>query len=169
MQLNRRTQVVLDEAGIVAKFGVSAALYSRLPGARGGQRRRLPGFARLWGESAAAVLSRWRTSRNSPLTARTGKSTPVAGEAVHDVRRRGSTHTCSATWRRCGARSGSSTRSRRCAGPGRGLGLRRWRGGWRHQGWRSGRNGWEVRSKRYEACARRALGGLVLDKAGGQA
>jgi 5'-3' exonuclease len=59
VQLNRRTRVVLDEAGIVAKFGVgpeSVPDYLALVGDSADGYPGLPG----WGaRSAAAVLARW--------------------------------------------------------------------------------------------------------------
>ena len=61
VQLNRRTRVILDEAGIIAKFGVAPELDSRLPGARRRFVGRLSRACAGWGpKSAAAVLARYR-------------------------------------------------------------------------------------------------------------
>jgi 5'-3' exonuclease len=59
VQLNRRTQVVLDEAGVVAKFGVAPVSipdYLALVGDSADGYPGLPGFG---AKSTAAVLSRW--------------------------------------------------------------------------------------------------------------
>ena len=59
VQLNRRTRVVTDEAGVVAKFGVSPTSipdYLALVGDTADGYPGLPGFG---ARSAAAVLARW--------------------------------------------------------------------------------------------------------------
>jgi len=66
VQLNRRTRVVLDEAGVVAKFGVapqSIPDYLALVGDNADGYPGLPGFG---ARSAAAVLSRWRRFEEFP-------------------------------------------------------------------------------------------------------
>jgi 5'-3' exonuclease len=70
VQLNRRTRVVRDEAGVVAKFGVSPASipdYLALVGDAADGYPGLPG----WGEkSASAVLARFRHLEHVPADSR---------------------------------------------------------------------------------------------------
>lgn len=66
VQLNRRTRVVLDEAGVTAKFGVPPASipdYLALVGDSADGYPGLPGFG---ARSAAAVLTRWAHFESFP-------------------------------------------------------------------------------------------------------
>ena len=65
VQLNRRTNVVMDEAGVVAKFGVAPGVDSRLPRARRRCRRRL---SRVW--QAGAQSPRLRCSSATAISSR---------------------------------------------------------------------------------------------------
>ena len=70
VQLDRRKGVVLDEAGVIEKFGVGPELDPRLPGAGRRQRRRVPrpaGLGRQVGGGRAGPLR--ATSRTIPAVA----------------------------------------------------------------------------------------------------
>jgi len=59
VQLNRRTRVVLDEAGIVAKFGVAPASIPDYLALVGDSADGYPGLPGWGARSAAAILARW--------------------------------------------------------------------------------------------------------------
>ncbi len=82
VQLDRRKQVVTDEAGVIAKFGVppeSIPDYLALVGDSADGFPGLPG----WGaKSAATVLARWgRIEDIPPSPAAMGRDGPRRGEA----------------------------------------------------------------------------------------
>ncbi len=90
VQLNRRTNTVLDEAGVVAKFGVSPESipdYLALVGDSADGYPGLPG----WGEkSAAAVLARFRHLEHIPADWRTWQvnaASPAALARTFDEQR----------------------------------------------------------------------------------
>ena len=71
VQLNRRTRVILDEAGIVAKFGVAPESIPDYLALVGDSSDGYPGL-RGWGpKSAAAVLARFRHLESIPDDPRT--------------------------------------------------------------------------------------------------
>ncbi len=66
VQLNRRTRVTMDEAGVRAKFGVGPGIHSRLPRPGGRLIRRLPRIARLGSEVECGRPCPIRASREHP-------------------------------------------------------------------------------------------------------
>ena len=64
VQLNRRTQVTMDEAGIVAKFGVKPESIPDYLALVGDSADGYPGLPRWGAKSSAAVLAKFQTSRS---------------------------------------------------------------------------------------------------------
>ena len=66
VQLNRRTRVVLDEAGVIAKFGVPPASIPDYLALVGDSADGYPGLPGWGARSAAAVLTRWGNFEQFP-------------------------------------------------------------------------------------------------------
>ena len=83
VQLDRRRQVVYDEAGVTAKFGVAPGLHPRLPGPGRRLGRRLPGPARLGSQVGRGRARPLRHHRADPRRPRrvggTGPQPPRPG------------------------------------------------------------------------------------------
>ena len=131
VQMNRRTRVTMDEAGVVQKFGVapeSIPDYLALVGDAADGYPGLPG----WGaKSSAAVLAKFRH-----LEVDSGGLAGVERERQQRERRlrtrwaaSASRRCCSGRSPRCGPTSRSSTMSRSCAGMGPSRGSRNWEPG----------------------------------------
>jgi len=71
VQLNRRTGVVLNEAGVMAKFGVAPASIPDYLALVGDSADGYPGLRGWGGKSSAAVLARFHHLENIPLDWRT--------------------------------------------------------------------------------------------------
>ena len=130
VQMNRRTRVMMDEAGVVQKFGVapeSIPDYLALVGDAADGYPGLPGWgARL----SAAVLAKFRHLESIPADWREWSVTSItrAGLRIRWAAS-GSRRCCSGRSRRCGPTSRSSTMSRSCAGMGPSRGSRNWEPG----------------------------------------
>ena len=132
VQLNRRTNVVLDEAGVMAKFGVAPGVDSRLPRARRRCRRWLPGIDRVGREvvgggarHATAISRRFRrTGAPGASTPRTPPRCRPRSPAIASAR------SCSAISRRSAPTSPCSRTSTSCAGAARRRPSRRSPRGW---------------------------------------
>src|SRR5439155_24641490 len=66
VQLNRRTRVVLDEAGVIAKFGVPPASIRDYLGLVGDSADGYPGLPGWGARSTAAVVMRWVSLEEFP-------------------------------------------------------------------------------------------------------
>ena len=120
VQLDRRKDVVIDEDGVVAKFGVGPASIPDYLALVGDSADGFPGLAGWGAKSAAAVLARWGHLEDIPPdpaaweVGRAGRG--QAGR--HAARRAGTRRCCSRSWRPCGSTARSSDGSRICAGTG---------------------------------------------------
>ena len=81
VQLNRRTRQIMDEAGVVKKFGVHSGVNSRLPRARWRQRRRLSRPSRVGRQVRCGGARQIRTHRGHP-----GRLARLARERVQPLR-----------------------------------------------------------------------------------
>jgi 5'-3' exonuclease len=130
VQLDRRSNVVRDEAGVVAKFGVGPQSISDFLAVVGDSADGFPGV-RGWGVKAAALtLSQYPHLEDIPKDWRNGIR-PFAKPACCPNRcsTRGTTHCCSAPLQPCGWMCLSLIRSTICAGRYRGPSLRNAAGG----------------------------------------
>jgi hypothetical protein len=102
VQLNRRTRITIDDAGVVAKFGVPPASIPDYLALVGDAADGYPGL-RGWGaKSTAAVLARFGHIEDIPADWRTGASTPPAPPRSPPRSRRIGRSRCSfARWPRC--------------------------------------------------------------------
>jgi 5'-3' exonuclease len=82
VQLNRRTGVVLDEAGVVAKFGVRPASIPDYLALVGDAADGYPGLAGWGAKSAAAVLARFHHIENIPADARDWHVNAASAQAL---------------------------------------------------------------------------------------
>ena len=132
VQLNRRTRITFDEAGVVKKFGVLPASIPDYLALVGDTADGYPGLEGWGAKSSAAVLSKYLSPRGDPRrssrVARERRERGSAGTSrsnanantrccFEPLRRSEPTSRCSPTWRNCG-------------GTGRQPRLRRWRRGW---------------------------------------
>ena len=131
VQLNRRTRLEMDEAGVIRKFGVPPASipdYLALVGDSSDGYPGLPG----WGpKSSAAVLSRFGHLEQIPADWREwhANATGAARLPPHSTNS-GNEPCSSARWPRCAATSRSSRRLTTCDGRVRRLGSRPSPRGW---------------------------------------
>ena len=90
VQFDRRKREIIDEAGVVAKFGVAAGVDPRLPRARRRLRRRLPRPRRVGRQERRRGARPLRPPRGHPRPGRpVGRTRPARrGEAVGGVARR---------------------------------------------------------------------------------
>ena len=73
VQMDRRKQVVTDEAGVIAKFGVPPASIPDYLALVGDSADGFPGLPGWGAKSAAAVLARWGASSPFPRVPTTGR------------------------------------------------------------------------------------------------
>ena len=78
VQLDRRRDHLIDEDGVIEKFGVSPASIPDYLALVGDSADGFPGLAGWGAKSASAVLARWAASRTSPRTPTPGRSRCVA-------------------------------------------------------------------------------------------
>ena len=123
--------LIRDEAGIVEKFGVPPASIPDYLALVGDSADGYPGLAGWGAKSSAAVLAKYGHLESIPADWRDVER--ERGQPGERWRARSSAiaiwRSSSATWRRCGKTSRSSTRWTICAGAGRRRRSRRWRRG----------------------------------------
>ena len=120
VQMDRRNRKILDEAGVVAKFGVSPASIPDFLALVGDSADGYPGLPGWGAKTAAAVLARYRTSKRSRTRRDSGMSLCAAPIGWPGWPRRWPSSarwpTSSVTSRRSERTAASSIRSRSCAG-----------------------------------------------------
>ena len=117
VQMDRRKELVRDEAGVVAKFGVNPQSIPDYLAVVGDNADGFPGVAG-WGQKAAALaLSQYPHLEDIPKDFQSGIP-PLRGPAPSPNRcsAHGTTHCCFAHWQPCAAMSPCSTQSRIFAG-----------------------------------------------------
>ena len=103
VQLNRRTNTIIDEAGVVKKFGVAPGLDSRLPRARRRRGRRLSRPARLGSQIGGSSPGAVRPAGGHPggLARVARQREEPRGPGVDARSASGTARGCSGIWPRC--------------------------------------------------------------------
>ena len=124
VQMNRRTRVRSDEAGVVAKFGVPPASIPDYLALVGDAADGYPGLAGWGAKSAAAVLAKFGHLEAIPGDWREWRvNAASAGSLAQTLGANGTASCCSERWRRCAPISHCLTMSTSCDG-GRKAGVR---------------------------------------------
>ncbi len=120
VQLDRRQNRLIDEAGVVAKFGVPPASIPDYLALVGDSADGFPGLAGWGAKSAATVLARWHHVEEIPPDAADGMSPCGAQRSWRaPCATASTTRCCSRTWRRCASTARCSRKWASCAGAGR--------------------------------------------------
>ena len=118
VQLDRRKDMVIDEDGVEAKFGVGPASIPDYLALVGNSADGFPGLAGWGAKSAATVLARWTHVEDIPPDPEQLDEVRSAGRQAGAPRWRSAIRTrCSSrSWPRSGSTGRCSDRSRTCAG-----------------------------------------------------
>ena len=117
VQLDRRKDMLIDEDGVVAKFGVGPASIPDYLALVGDSADGFPGLAGWGAKSAAAVLARWGHLEDIPSDPADWEvavrgAAKLAGVLTESV----TTPCCSRSWPSCGSTARCSGRSRSSGG-----------------------------------------------------
>ena len=117
VQLDRRKDVLIDEDGVVAKFGVAPSSIPDYLALVGDSADGFPGLAGWGAKSAAAVLARWRHLEDIPHDPAAWEVNVRGAAKLADVLAENHDDaSCSRSWPPCGWTGPCSCRSRTCAG-----------------------------------------------------
>jgi 5'-3' exonuclease len=94
VQLNRRTRVTLDEAGVVRKIGVPPVSIPDYLALVGDAADGYPGLSGWGAKSTAAVLAKFRHLESIPRTGASGTSTPPTRVPLHTRSARSASRRC---------------------------------------------------------------------------